>query len=724
MIIDSKIKDVTTEGITNSKKMFINTDNSEHFIRMLTKTYADPIGSLIREAVANAKDSHTMANVDDPVIVYIKQEINNTYSFNVKDQGLGLDELEFSRYIMGIGESTKTKLVNVIGGYGIGSKAASSYQEKGSYFYTCVKNNIKRKFVIFQGESVPEYSKISEEFTEEKNGVIITVPILKYDLQSFETKIKEQLCYFSNVVFLDCNIDNSYKIYREENYQFSEINIDKKLHITLDDVYYPIDFKKLERNEILIPIALRFSLSDGLTPIPNRENLEYNRNTRELINKKIDIVLEELKLKYLKQTSKELDNKEDIIESIENTNNILKLGQNKINLNELNIKNNYKIKDITLISIDELRNIRYKILINYIIVDNFKKCNRRYSENYLELRDLYKKNIFIKSSSFILNNKLKLYLKSLHEPLLIKKENLKLFKAYNNLYKLLNLKNLPKNLWRKKINEFYKIQDLLLADVVKIEDLKIPQSFLDSLKKRSTKTTITKEEISFEILFREGWYKIKKEKKVVNLKDIGNNKKVYLYTNVLGKAKDFIEIFNKINTNFNYCYISTIRDYRKLKETNNKNLINLDDLTYNKVLSKYLSYYYIHKNLDIKLLKRIKDFVYEEVNKDLGIAIDHCINYTKNINMESDFSTFVDAFVKIYETKNYLIPDIVEKINKINSFLKDTEDIHFLFQRDYLLSNDYKKIIKELLKSRNISLMKNSQVIENLIFENDELSVD
>jgi len=163
---------------------------------------------------------------------------------------------------------------NVLGGYGIGSKAASSYHEDSSYFYTCIKNGIERKFMIYSGEEVPESLLLHEKETEESNGVIVTIPIKNGDKYDFESKIKEQLCYFTGVYFENCNVNNDFKVYRNDLFQYSELYPFNLMHITLDDVVYPIDYNKLGINPIYFPVGVRFNLEEGLiTPIPNRENI-------------------------------------------------------------------------------------------------------------------------------------------------------------------------------------------------------------------------------------------------------------------------------------------------------------------------------------------------------------------------------------------------------------------------------------------------------------------
>jgi len=117
MIISNKANDIHIEGnLEETGKMHINVEQSAHLIKMLTKAYADKIGSIVRESVANAKDSHTMANVHEPVITRIVLQNNNQYVLEVQDFGLGLDDREFFKYIMGIGESSKREIANVIGG--------------------------------------------------------------------------------------------------------------------------------------------------------------------------------------------------------------------------------------------------------------------------------------------------------------------------------------------------------------------------------------------------------------------------------------------------------------------------------------------------------------------------------------------------------------------------------------------------------------------------------
>lgn len=725
MIISNKNKNVVIEGVESKGKMFINSENTDYLVRILTETYADPIGSLIREAVANAKDSHTMANNNDPIVVMIKEEVNNSFSFIVKDEGLGLDEVSFAKYIMGIGESSKRNLANVIGGFGLGAKAASSYQKNGSYFYTCIKDGIKRKFMIFRGESLPEYSKLSEENTDEKNGVSISVPILKNDLKIFLDKIKEQLKYFSNVYFVNCDIDNSYKIYREKHYQYSELNKDNDLHITLDDIYYPIDFSKLEIDRIKLPIALRFTLIDGLIPIPNRENLEYNRVTKKIIKDKIELVIKQLKDKYIEQTNIEISNKQLLISILSDDYEFISVNDKKIYLRDPifgKIPNpKFKVKDINHLNVLNLSKKLNVILHNYPIVhliNNYKFTSQIKYINYP--LDNPNNNIYILDSKEKIPKNIIKYLKSFNKTYFIRKKNQFLFKGENSLYNLLELNNYPKNQWREVIKDFYKIQEILISDFKKIKDIVLPQSFLDSLVIKKTKNIVLENEILFKNVEHRSTYRSTKKIsiEILKLDLIDKNRIIYFYTTELKLAKVFYETFEFKCLKFKIGVVND-KNSKKLEDLNLKNTINIDSKKYNKLLSKYITTYYIKTNLNnnFNYVFRKVNFINDFISKDLADKIIKFKSEVIPVNINGEFREFMTTLTNVFNVKNYLDPSLMEDFKQLNDFLEKIDDISFLFNILDLNSNaEHQKIMLELLKNRNIKRINKVEIIENKIF--------
>jgi anti-sigma regulatory factor (Ser/Thr protein kinase) len=277
MILEKQKKaNVLTEGQTQETiGMSLDLDSAQILMQMLSKNlYSDDIGSAIRECASNALDSHRRANVDTPIVVSLKAASYNNYEFCVEDFGIGLDADDVRNIISKYGKSTKRESTTELGMMGLGFKAPLAYSS--SFYFVCRKDGMERKYMMYEGEDANTIDLLYEKPTEESNGVKIIIPVKYNDVWQFKKKIKEQLCYFESVYFdvpEDKSITNDFVISRHTHFQFSEMSTDDKLHICLDNVYYPLDFEKLGISRIDFPIALRFSLSDGLYPTPNRESI-------------------------------------------------------------------------------------------------------------------------------------------------------------------------------------------------------------------------------------------------------------------------------------------------------------------------------------------------------------------------------------------------------------------------------------------------------------------
>jgi len=225
----------------------------------------------------------------------------------IEDKGLGLDDASFKKYIMGLGESTKRNSSTLLGGYGAGSKAWLSYTDNFSYI--CRKDGIERRYLIFKGEDYPECTLIYEKETEEVNGVTVIVTLRNgwYEETTCRTKIREQLSYLDNVYFNIADFNNSYKVYRHKNFQYCEKTPYNQMHISLKNIYYPIDWNKIGISPIEIPLALRFDDYSDLKPIFNRESIMYNNKTIEAIKSKIREVAEEF-VELISNNVTEFDN--------------------------------------------------------------------------------------------------------------------------------------------------------------------------------------------------------------------------------------------------------------------------------------------------------------------------------------------------------------------------------------------------------------------------------
>jgi anti-sigma regulatory factor (Ser/Thr protein kinase) len=289
MLLDNSKRDFIQDNPQEeTTKMSISADVESHIIRVLTEhSYDDPLGSSIREAVSNAVDSVTEAGTKMPVIVSIVKTKDKGYEFMVEDKGLGLDDVSFKKYIMGIGESTKRNSDILLGGYGAGAKAWLSYTN--SFSYVCRKNGVERKYLIFKGEEFPECTLLYEKPTTEVNGVIVIVKLKDshYEVETCKRKIREQLAYLDNVYYNIPDFDNTYKIYRTQHFQFSPLKGSCQMHISLKNIVYSIDWDKIGMVPLDIPIALRFDDYSKIKPIFNRESLQYTSSSIKAIKEAI-----------------------------------------------------------------------------------------------------------------------------------------------------------------------------------------------------------------------------------------------------------------------------------------------------------------------------------------------------------------------------------------------------------------------------------------------------
>jgi hypothetical protein len=290
MIINKQTNEVLKTGEDTSKRATISANKAAKLQMLLSEgLYSDPITATIAELTNNGVDSIVASGknpIENPVLVSITRSTNDQYEFSVKDEGLGLDEKEFTNIVMNYLESTKEDSNDFIGSWGLGSKSPLSF--KRSYFFICRKEGIERKFMVYQGEEFTEFDKIYEKPTDELNGVEVIVPIKDYyEAQEFVRKAKSKLAYYDTVILQIYGQIVQNTIFRSDDWQFSTQNNNSQLHFCLKDVYYSIDWVKLGITDYKIPIALKFDLSDGLIPSPSREYIIYNQSSKTIILNKI-----------------------------------------------------------------------------------------------------------------------------------------------------------------------------------------------------------------------------------------------------------------------------------------------------------------------------------------------------------------------------------------------------------------------------------------------------
>lgn len=323
-------------GDVQTNKVSFKEENMDFIMSILSSNlYSNPIGSLIREYVSNAEDSHKEAGNDDPIIVTLdKNEYDDNFFFSVQDFGVGISPERFEDVFINLASSTKRESNTYIGMWGLGRLSGLSYSSQINI--TSIYNGTKTYYLMYKDGNKIFIDDLGSEDTEDRNGVTITVPVNKDDLDFFAREIVKQLSFFEKVYVKTCGYEyfsfkeaealDKYKMSKIKYYDtfalntfYPNIDGDNKTFIQrsnispkvlLGNVVYPIKFDLIKLPDYMHineNIFIRFAIGE-LEVTPNREDILYSKKNVEAINKRLVEVQEE-KLKVFKNIyDKEIDN--------------------------------------------------------------------------------------------------------------------------------------------------------------------------------------------------------------------------------------------------------------------------------------------------------------------------------------------------------------------------------------------------------------------------------
>ena len=731
-----KEANVLFEGETQqSIGMTLDLDSAQILMQMLSKNlYSDSIGSTIRETASNALDSHRRAGVDKPIIVSL-ENVNGNYEFSVEDVGLGLDADDVENIISKYGKSTKREEANSLGMWGLGFKSPLAYSS--TFYFIARKNGIERKYMMYEGEDVNTIDLLYESETTEGNGVKVIVPVKYSDYYSFKTKSKEQLAYFQNVYFNIPDIDNSFKILRTEHYQLSNISTDNYLHICLDDVYYPIDFSKLGISSISFPVGLRFNLSDGLFPTPNREAIRYTEESKKVILDKIELVATEIIKLYNSQIS-EMNNLKLIYDYYQGYNKSIELNGSKYSIGGIIKYSKEKVKEP---SIEGIKNLDLKHLFRIVNDSLFKDWevkytlyNNRISESkYSEiiyLSRLFGKQIYV-IDSFPKNLKDYIREKNSNARQLYFVKKTKSFKLFpsrwssntfsgslDNYYNILDLKNVPRKDWRAHIKEFQllkqKLEEYILKDYYNPE---IPKEWLDARKKQRVKTNVVsvranklEGEVSCKIatnLSRNVYGKnCKFEPFILKLNKIYKNPGLFIYEEYENRDK-LDKLFPVISKNNIKLITFSKKEFQIIETLNIHNLMSYNkfmegnNAPFRRIVTANLISQLISKNTNLFN----NSYKFNELSTEFQQTLDELNDYKrKNINQYLS-GDVIDAMYSVAKEHNLFDYSIYNKYLKMKELLEKNTFINYLSK--HFVYGDNSQLIsvfRDLFKYNKIKL--------------------
>jgi hypothetical protein len=520
MILEKQTEShILQEGTTQETvKMSLDLDSAQVLMQMLSKNlYSDSIGSTIRECASNALDSHRRAGSDKPIIVSFKRNSQaDTYEFAVEDFGIGLDADDVVNIISKYGKSTKRNSNTELGMMGLGFKAPLAYSS--SFYFVARKDSMERKYMMYEGEDTNSIDLLYEKTTDEPNGVKVIVPVNYSDRYNFVSKIKEQLAYFENVYFDvepmgSYSVTNDFTIHRAEHFQYSSLATNNDMHLCLDNVSYPIDWDKLGINRIGTKMALRFSLSDGLFPTPNREAIRYTQEAKQVILNKIAMVADVFMNKFNEAITTQSDIK-SIMQFYSQHHKQIKCWykgtDDNVIIDDIVLHSSVavaqpKLDNIKLLNLERLAIKAKEYMLaeykfKYRFTGKFQNMKSYYHE-YLRISDFTGYNfggVYIYENDFTKGKQdyLRTILPENKQIYFVKKAPFKLRSKsgqtdYAKYYdSVLGLNMYPKNQWRQLIQEFQYVVSLYSKDFIDLDAIEVPQSFKDAQKAKRLKITV------------------------------------------------------------------------------------------------------------------------------------------------------------------------------------------------------------------------------------------
>ena len=754
MILEKqKEANVLEEGVSQSSiGMSLDLDSAQVLMQMLSKNlYSDSIGSTIRECASNALDSHRRAGVDKPIVVSFKRNDSNNYEFSVEDFGIGLDAEDVENIISKYGKSTKRDSNTELGMMGLGFKAPLAYCS--SFYFVCRKNGVERKYMMYEGEDNNTIDLLYQVNTDMGNGVKVIIPVKYYDKYDFVSKTKEQLAYFESVYFdfMDEDIKNDFVIFRGEHFQFSELATDSKMHICLDNVYYPMDFEKLGISDALyFPIALRFSLTDGLFPTPNRESLRYTQEGKQIILNKLRLVADYFVGKY-NETVEQGDSIQSALDYLASGDRYISSFNKNYSLNRLipyasKVPSVPRITGVEKLDLQKLYHNRDFWLTEYtpkVQIQRGKAMSleNRYASSW-NPRGLQEIKVYV-YDSLKLSGVKKDYIKSIttgrDSAIIVRKDGqFKLDKkdsSYRrNYYTLLDLEKYPISEWRDMIKEFQYIISLLTADFINIDDLVVPQSFLDSRKKvkATTSQATGRRKMTGEIVGKQAvelqryvdGKNCKWESTIYKLETLHQAK----YLTVYG-SQDNVESMDKLysvipRTAIRFVQFSD-RELENVKKLDVHNWMSYDEFMKgeNAVFKRTITAYLIRQ------LKSTNQYTFDKTHtlKKLSLSLYNKVlslnSYVRTWYVSNGHTDAYNAMLKIAEEKNLFDMTIYQTYLDVKAISERLIFINYLLSKMNWSSNDAAMVcLRDLCKYHKFRLdvkNYNNNIVEEESTEED-----
>lgn len=725
-----------------------------------SKLYSDPYSGL-SEVLQNSTDAHRKCGkVDIPFDVNIEYK-DKKFWFSVRDYGCSFDNIEDFKTKMTLLESSKSQVKNdtenqELGKYGIGSVALSAYTKGNPWYYKIYKNSkgFDAKLQEIDGQGL--FMEVSDYYdTYEVDGVFLQVEISD-SLAIFVNKLLEKARYFQNIKFNFCAevinstifdigrdkltfINQHFKIFKSEDFQYSTLNKNNQIHICLDQYAYEIKWSELGISPVYLPIALRFNLDEFETN-PTREVISIKEGYKDKILNKLNKVADwfvdrynelhpEFECVNLNQFEEQLTLREKRRISIDTDS--LDIGDFCKTFSEK------KFNDVTFKNITPSALKHFNRFINRYEYKFYEGVARIYygtlSRNCHTIDN--SRSYFIKKSfsrtyqtyfkTVLGNEESKIFRKKPVEFVFSNpQENQAGFLEYMKIFE--NLK--PDTLTDSDIESLakqFKDFKLLLEEYEKcipnVEDM-VPKDYGNSIPKvQRRKSKIDKGDDEIIIKYPrepQKWIQWKAvwEDKAVKVNELKKLKALHIY-GTESKRKQLEEIFTF--TKKVQVVMVTDKIEKVIKDENPQNFIHIDNLKENfEVLSKYFTALYIKNEMKgYKFLFENVDLIEKYISKPIADDIRELkvLMSSYNVGDEVCDGSIIDEINKLYKANPKLYNQehifVLNKVNKIKQnldflqlFAEDLKNVGSQYEWERTIGNLALRTVRDLLRAKKVRM--------------------
>lgn len=303
-ILTQSFKDIVV-GAEKEMSFELDSDSPIIFEVLRDKMYSNKIAAVCREVSSNSRDANREAGrADKPIQIQIIEPNSLTHISDMciifHDNGIGITPDRMSDIFLKYGASTKRSSNSQTGGFGLGAKTPFAYTDTFSVTTVCDWEGKRMKFTYSAMIDASRKGKMVLFESEEcdlMTGTQIIIPINESDRDEFESECYHATDLWENVEYINFNKEISVRniLHKEDDFFIlSQKGSPAAYRLLIDGIPYSVDADQLDisYDEGLggdAVIVLPFETGE-LTIAANREALQYDKHTCEVILKRLETI--------------------------------------------------------------------------------------------------------------------------------------------------------------------------------------------------------------------------------------------------------------------------------------------------------------------------------------------------------------------------------------------------------------------------------------------------